>query len=211
MCQDASLLSLVADLRSSGTCGLDKLDPIGLESAANQGFSTWTYQTLVPTLYDRYYIKNCKNGSVSNFIVTCPEGTPPSGPGVIPAAGGTDFTTIAQPYTRASTPCLDSAGFPPYNNIACTFNLPPSDLLNQIWGPVTSACSYVPGETATKWVFGSCSAGVDVNTSIGANTWGFTSHTGDPLYLVQTTPSTPRRAPGHPSCSAGRGSGGSRR
>ncbi len=40
-------------------------------------------------------------------------------------------------------------------------------------------CSYKPGKADTAWTFG-CSAGVDVNSSIGANTWLFPTYTGSP-------------------------------
>ena len=193
---DQGLLTLIGQMRVNGTW---KPDTVGMESAANQGFAAWAYQNLMPTLYHRYSIQGCQNGSISNFSITCPDGTPPSGPGVVPAAGGANFTTIAQPYTRGSTPCLDKPALvPPDNDIDCTFNLPPSNLMSQIWGPLTPACSYVPGEAATKWVFGSCSAGVDVNTSIGDNTWNFPSHSGTPVYITQNNavdpPSTTARA-----------------
>lgn len=177
---DQGLLTLLGQLRYNNTW---KPDVIGMESAANQGFAAWAYQNLMPTLYDRYSIQNCKTFSTSDGSITvdyyCPEGTAPSGPGVIPSGGGANFTTIAQPYSSGVTPCHRTLGV--FENGAhCTFNLPPSTLMNQIWGPVTPDCSYVPGETSTKWVFGSCSVGVDVATSIGNNTWAFPSHSGAP-------------------------------
>lgn len=158
-------------------------DTDGMEGVANQGFAAWVYQNLVPTLYDRYTISNCKDTSTSDGNITvdyyCPEGTAPSGPGVIPSGGGPNFTTIAQPFSNGVTPCHRTLGFLE-NGVHCTFNLPPSTLMNQIWGPVTPECSNTPGDATTKWTFGNCSAGVDVNTSIGENTWGFPPHSGAP-------------------------------
>ena len=199
--QDASLLSLVADLRSSGTWGLDKLDPIGLESAANQGFSTWIYKTLVPTLYDRYHIKNCSTTSNSNWTTTC--SGPAAGTGVI--GGGSSFISLAQVYDENDDPAYNQAlnangvpcnlttselSFPgitpnsPPTEVTeyltgCTFTPPPADLLQRIWGPMSSTCRYTPGQSVTQWTWG-CSVGADVYSTLGENTWKFNSYIGDP-------------------------------
>ena len=180
--RDLGQLTLVGQLRLDGTWNPDT---VTMEGVANQGFAAWVYQNLMPTLYDRYSVQSCTNSSVGTLNITCPDGTPPSGPGVIPSSGGPNFTTLAAPYSRAVSPCLDSLGFPPDNNVDCTFDLPPSTLLNQIWGPVTPDCSNTPGDATTKWTFGTCSVGVDVNTSLGANSWGFPSYSGTPSQFVE--------------------------
>jgi hypothetical protein len=177
--QDAGLLKLVGELRARETWQIDK---IGMESAASQGFATWVYQRLVPTVYDRYEIHNCYNHSVDDDPidreVVC--SGPPAGTGVI--GGDRDFVTIAQPYGGEDvTPCTGfvNTGLGQQTK-TCTFNLPPSDFLNRIWGPVSEGCTYVPGQSKTKWTYG-CSVGVDVSTSLGANTWGFNYHWGYPF------------------------------
>jgi hypothetical protein len=177
--RDLGQMTLVGQLRLRQTWNPDTDI---MEGVANQGFAAWVYQNLMPTLYDRYTISNCTDTSTSDDIAVdyfCPEGTAPSGTGVIPSGGGPNFTTIAQPFSDGVTPCHRTFGFDE-NGVHCTFNLPPSTLMNQIWGPVTPDCSNTPGDATTKWTFGNCSAGVDVNTSIGANTWGFFSNSGAP-------------------------------
>jgi hypothetical protein len=169
--QDGGLLELVGRLRSSGTWDLDT---IGMESAANQGFATWVYQALMPTLYDRYQITNC--GYVQ-YTFDC---SAPSGLGVVGGGQSQNFTMIGpqhqvDQYSAEQVPCVaDQSGF-----IQCTWNLPPGDLMNRIWGPLSSDCSYQPGQSQTAWTFG-CSAGVDVGTSIGDNSWSFPNYSGDP-------------------------------
>jgi hypothetical protein len=176
--QDQGLLELVGELRGRGTWALDT---IGMGSAANQGFATWVYQTLMPAVYDRYVITNCYISSPS-YSYGSGECRGPTGLAVI---GDThNFTAIAQRHHWdpdfanwwETVPCYgeDAAFFD-----GCDWTLPPDDLMNRIWGAVSPECSYVPGKSATVWTFG-CSAGVDVNSSIGANTWLFPSYWGSP-------------------------------
>ena len=169
--EDAGLLGLVSQLRSGGTWALDAN---GIESAATQGFAIWAYETLMPTLYDRYQVTNCYDyfdGSQS----LC-EGVP-AGPGVV--GGGVNFTTIGPRYVRppAGPPC--TGGDPTDDPFDCKYVTPPSDLMDAIWGPITPDCTYQPGNPQTEWWTYGCSAGVDANTSIGSNSWGFTSLSGN--------------------------------
>ncbi|MFZ0091605.1 MAG: VCBS repeat-containing protein [Solirubrobacteraceae bacterium] len=165
--QDGGLLSLVGQLRASGTWALDT---IGMTSAANQAFAIWVYQTLMPTVYDRYAITDCFTG-FRNSGNTC-TGVP-AGPGVI--GGGQNFTTIGQRLDlQAGVPCVQGSVYS-----ECSYTTPPADLMTQIWGPVSDTCTYQPGNAGTAWTFGSCSAGVDPRSSIGANTWDFNSYSGD--------------------------------
>jgi hypothetical protein len=175
--EDAGLLGLVGQLRSSGTWAVNS---DGMTSAAQQGFATWVYKALMPTLYDRYQIQNCNNRALDEVHnLTC-TGVP-AGAGVI--GGGENFTTIAGQYNGEDkgVPCGPwQIGFGT-ETIPCTFPVPPQDLMNRIWGPPN--CIYKPDNesdsAATEWTFG-CSAGVDVNTSIGANTWNFPVRWGAP-------------------------------
>ena len=167
--EDAGLLGLVSQLRSGGTWALDAN---GIESAATQGFAIWAYEELMPTLYDRYQITDCQN---TDWGTLC-QGVP-AGPGVI--GGGVNFTTIGPRYVRppAGPPC--SGGDPTDDPLVCNYVTPPSDVMDAIWGPITPDCTYQPGNPQSEWWTYGCSAGVDVNTSIGSNTWGFTSLSGD--------------------------------
>jgi hypothetical protein len=56
--QNAGLLTLVGQLRQTGTWNMDD---VGMKSAANQGFATWVYSTLMPTVFDRYFILGCRD------------------------------------------------------------------------------------------------------------------------------------------------------
>ncbi len=185
--QDAGLLELVGELYSRGTWALDT---IGIGSAANQAFASWAYSALVPTVYDRYHITNCSNG----FDYGNGQCTAPTGLGVV--GGGQDFTMIGprhqlDQYGAEQVPCMAEQDYSGTDDV-CTWNTPPADLMNRIWGPVSPGCSYVPGQSDTVWTFG-CSAGVDPATSIGDNSWGFPSYAGDP---------DPYNAPGGFSSSA---------
>jgi hypothetical protein len=173
--QDQGLLELVGQLRRSGTWTIDK---IGLGSAANQGFAAWAYAALLPTVYQRYHVTNCQNGFDYGINGQC---SPPTGLGVV--GGGLDFTMIGPPhaidqYGAEQVPCVAEQDYSGTDDV-CTWTLPPADLMNRVWGPVSPECSYVPGQSDTAWTFG-CSAGVDVATSIGQNTWNFPSYEGDP-------------------------------
>jgi hypothetical protein len=176
--QDAGLLGLVGQLRSRGTWALDT---IGIASAANQGFATWVYRALMPTIYDRWQVTNCFANSKVRYCVGA------SGTGVI--GNSHNFTTIGLPPTTSpfgtpATPCIYQVTTGHYD---CHYesNSPPADLMNRIWGPVAPTCNYQPGNAQTAWTFG-CSAGVDVNTSIGQNGWGFTSYSRTPA--IDTAP-----------------------
>jgi hypothetical protein len=53
----------------------------------------------------------------------------------------------------------------------------PTSLTTGVWGTPSATCCYVPGKAATAWTFG-CAAGVDAQSTVGANSWGFTTHVG---------------------------------
>jgi hypothetical protein len=164
--QDAGLLGLVADLYSGRTWALDTN---GIESAATQGFATWVYEMLMPALYDRYQITKCYNVDGDDQCSGVPAGT-----GVI--GGGQNFTTIGPPAVTDKTPCVSGTYV---GDFSCSYVAPPSDLMSLIWGPLSDDCTYQPGGAQSSfWTYG-CSVGVDVKTSIGKNSWGFTSYSGD--------------------------------
>jgi hypothetical protein len=175
--QSSSLLNLVSALRTSGPWATKNLDTIGLQSAANQGFATWIYQTLVPTVYDRYDITQC--AVYGNALCSGPaSGTT----GVIGGATSSNDETPFDFIALGSPRDLD-AGVPCKNDEQdevpdCTYTTPPSSLSTSVWGTPSDQCSYVPGQSGTAWTFGTCDAGVDPGSSIGANTWNFTTYSG---------------------------------
>ena len=71
--------------------------------------------------------------------------------------------------------------------------------MTRIWGSLAQRpdCDYVPGTSTTAWTF-DCPAAVDVNSSIGANTWGFNSHEAGP-YPSDETSSAPQAAAAGPA------------
>ena len=189
--QDEGLMELVGELRTRGTWNMDT---IGIGSAANQGFAAWVYSTLMPTIYERYSITNCRD----QFAGDGTDCIAPTGLGVV--GDNQNFAVIGQRhqldvFRNEQVPCLtqiNDTGDGPDKFITCTWTKPPDDLLNRIWAPVDPSCSYVPGQSSTVWTF-SCSAGVDPVKSIGDNSWGFPSYAGNP---------DPYNAPGGFSSSA---------
>jgi hypothetical protein len=202
--RDQGLLDLVGQLRSQGTWTLD-VD--GMKSAARQSFALETYKTLLPTVYDRYVITNC---TTPNYLQVCTGPAP--GPGVI--GNSQNFTTIGLPIVFDETPC---AWLP--TEWECHFdrNSPPADLMTRIWGPVSSNCTYQPGnENSPLWHFG-CSLGVSAAASIGTSpAWAFTTHTDNPVThgrgAVRATPDLVRASTARgPSASATRAGSRARR
>jgi hypothetical protein len=198
--QDAGLVALVSQLRTTGGMPWadQNLDTIGIRSAANQGFVIWVYKTLMPTLYDRYVVNGCRdytnykmagsNWTISPFTKFSCIDPPTQVPGV-QAQDEQTFISIGQPNSPDNYPCFFPASFQgacAYDRVPGieTKNADPSYLLSrQIWGEPsyspTRDCAYQPGKPETAWDFG-CWAGVDVHTSVGNNTWGFTSFSGSP-------------------------------
>ena len=177
--QNYGLLTLVREL-TAPTGPWASLDAAGLKSSMEQGFATWAYRQLLPTLYARYKITGCHNNS--NYPIACtlsgggPEtiGAPPSFTtiGPAPAPGG---------LFRAATPCdidwrTDSG--------PCNFQALPGQISTKVWGPLADTCAYKPGDPRTAWTF-SCSLGVNVQRSVSldegpANGWEFSNYCGDP-------------------------------
>ena len=175
--QDSSLLGLVSTLRTTGPWATNNLDMIGLQSAANQAFAIWVYQALMPTIYDRYDITQC--AVYGNALCYGPSA------GTLGVIGGATSTNNEVPFNFiALGPQRDLGGGVPCKNDEqdevpdCTYTTPPATLMTSVWGTPSDQCSYVPGKSATAWTFGDCNAGVDPQSSIGDNTWNFTSYSG---------------------------------
>ena len=105
--EDASMLGLVGQLRNGGPWATNHLDTIGMQSAANQGFALWVYSTLMPTLYERYHVTNCRNG----FHWSQYECTPPTGAGVLGASDPTPSRPSVRPIRprRSGEACRASS------------------------------------------------------------------------------------------------------
>ena len=123
--QDAGLLALVAQLRSSGTWAMDTA---GISSAANQGFAIWVYQTLMPTVFERYQITGCDSTIQRDGASFACQG-PADAPGVL--GSPSDFTTIGPP---GGPNCRPQGGG--ISNWTCSYVSAPPDLMTQIWGPL---------------------------------------------------------------------------
>jgi hypothetical protein len=168
--QDLGLLTLVGQLRARGTWNLDA---IGLQSAADEAFSLWAYQALLPTMYQRYVVTGCTSVTdpFSPDYRTC--NPVPSGPGVI--GGGANATWLGPPIVDNPCPANDCQ----YQSYPGTI---PASLASVIWGTVAPTCDYQPGNANTVWTFG-CSLGLPPQDGIGANVggWNFTTTSGSPI------------------------------
>jgi hypothetical protein len=178
--QSYGLLSLLAQLRSRGTWTLDE---VGLKSAANEGFALWAYRELLPTLYARYSITSCVPLH-PNDPIDCHG--PGAGRGVI--GGGANFTALGPPPNGSGrelgTPC-DAYFNGQYTEYICTYTTLPADLATTVFGAVSPACAYQPGNPNTAWTFG-CNLGVSEQNSVSLsggppNGWDFSSYSGDPV------------------------------
>ena len=183
---DQGLLNLVGQLHSKGTW---KLDIPGMLSASRQGFALETYQTLLPTVYQRYAITNCTTVETYYEQLTC---EPPTGQSVIAGSNGLAATWLGPPpdiNTCAPTSVVPTTGFA---YIDCDYGdspgTVPDSLASTVWGTISDTCNYQPGNPNTVWAFG-CALGVGKATSIAADSpgWMFTTTTGHPDILQNTS------------------------
>ena len=149
-----------------------------MKSTGRQGFATWVYRALMPTVYDRWNITNCRDhwnddddnvGSLGKSLC----GQLGAQLGVI--GGGQSFITLSS-RIRANVFRATGLGS---GAIGAAYSDPANDLIGRIWAQPSDDCIYQPGMPETAWTF-SCSGGVDETTSVGANTWGFPSWSGNP-------------------------------
>ena len=205
---DQGLLDLVGELRQRGTW---KLDIPGVLSASRQAFVLNVYQTLLPTVYQRYAVTNCRTqgGGSPETKLTCEL---PTGESVISGSDGLSATWLALP-ADSSTVCTQVGPIDPYtgapSQIDCDYATDlapvPDSLADIIWGSISDTCSYQPGNDNTLWEFG-CSLGVPKATSIGADSpgWTFTTTTGNPDIFNSSLSSAARAVPGVVTAGAAR-------
>ena len=182
---DGGLLNLVGQLHQRGTWNLDIP---GMLSASRQGFVLNVYQTLLPTLYQRYAVTNCQptqGGGGGGTVLSC---ALPTGDYVVTGNNGLSGTWLAPPADPTAV-CGETGAIDPYTGqsagIDCDYAddlTPIPDAISDIvWGKISDTCDYQPGNTNTLWKFG-CSLGVPKATSIVADSseWTFTTTTGSP-------------------------------
>jgi hypothetical protein len=180
---DQGLLTLVGQLRQRGTW---QLDTAGMESAGREGFALWVYKTLLPTVYVRYNITNCRTDPKTHIACSAP----PAAPWRV--GSDTDFTVFAPPPTVGSittkgTPCDAEPEWDPqghkFTQVRCQFVGPDATLGNLVWGQLAPNCAYQPGNPNTEWVFG-CSLGVDPQAPLE---WDWPVYTGSPAVFPAMT------------------------
>lgn len=188
--QNWNEMQLITQLTAPGG-PWNKMDGTGLESSMEEGLTLWAYQTLLPTLYDRYVITGCRGekevpGNTDCFF---------SNWGPVTMTNGSATTLQAPPSGNWDSGANGGGGTPCYwhwffHYIRCDYTSPPTsngangqDLATQVWGAVSNACNY-NGSPLTKWTFG-CSLGVPAQYSIDqagdAYGWAFTTCTGNPV------------------------------
>ncbi len=188
--QNWNEMQLITQLTAPGG-PWNKMDGTGLESSMEEGLTLWAYQTLLPTLYDRYVITGCRGekevpGNTDCFF---------SNWGPVTLTNGSATTLQAPPSGNWNSGANGGAGTPCWwhwfdHYTRCDYTSPPTsngangqDLVTQVWGAVSNGCNY-NGSPLTKWTFG-CSLGVPAQYSIDqagdAYGWKFTTCTGDPV------------------------------
>ena len=196
---DLNLSELVAQLRHTGTWAMDD---IGVESASNEGFAKWVYQTLMPTLYTRYIVTDC-NSEGLNYCEA------PTGAGVV--GSGQNFTVIGgNPYERSGVHY--GQYWPCDGNNSCYYgeNAVDSSIANEIWGPVGSNCDYQPGNPNSAWTFG-CNLGVNPALSVAPTllspkeVWNFPTQIGNFAYPPGTVSGSANAVGSGRTSSLGRG------
>jgi hypothetical protein len=179
---DAGLAALVGQLRAGQTW---KLDTSAMTGAANQGFAAWVYETLMPTVYDRYDIGGCRSygigfaprGGISQgYTLDCVSA--PNQPGVDYQDSQT-FIGTGQQFSQDNYPC-----YRVYDKLACAYDRTPDIALStKVWGPLTDEsgkCTNTPGVSSKAWSFEQCNVAVDLRTSVTNNGWNYPSYSGTP-------------------------------
>lgn len=134
------------------------LDEAGFASASRQAFAVWVYQTLLPSLWNRYDVIECKDWSALG--VTCD------------ALGGDEYYTanvVANPDGSTSFSALlpIQDWVPTCNFGVCntnyTFVLPQTNIVTTLFAPVTPTCTYSP-TAGTSWTYASAGQGCSFGT-----------------------------------------------
>jgi hypothetical protein len=164
---DQALLDLVSDLHDRGTWNLDIP---GMLSASREAFVLNVYQTLLPTMYQRYIVTNCVDSTEWSCYV------PPGGPYVSGSSDGSSATWIGP---ASANPCAHQAGnFCAY---ATDPGVIPDSVASIVWGAISPTCDYQLGNPNTVWHYG-CSLGArKTNIEADERGWSFTNRSGNPV------------------------------
>ena len=176
---DAGLVALVGQLRDRGTWSLDTAAMIG---AANQGFASWAYAALMPTIYDRYDIAGCRSYGVGftpagginqGYSLDCVSAPDQVG---VHYQDSQTFIGTGEQFSQDNYPC-----FRVYSKLVCAYDRTPDiGLSTKVWGPLANTCTNTPGKPQTQWTFANCNAAVDLRTSVTDNGWNYPSYSGTP-------------------------------
>ncbi len=173
MRQSYGMLRLVSQLRA-GNGAWSNPDAVGMGSVNAQSFALWVYKQLLPTMYNRYVVSNCRT-KFNRFDDCFPAGQTL---GVVD--GGTaNFTALAPPGYR----CWQETFGVYCDYTKLSF---PNDLAGKLFGDLSSTCNYQPGNANTAWTY-ACNLGVNPESSVGlaegtANGWDFANNFGNPCY-----------------------------
>jgi len=188
------MLRLVTEL-TEPTGPWHAVNAAGLQGSMDQGFALWAYKQLLPTMLQRDLISGCNPGGGNEdpnfYYYSCTWSQFAGGIG-----DATDFTTLNSPATTNQDdyhawPC----GANWSGNFTCTYNRPPTGLVNgqpgtdiatKLWGPLSDTCNF-NGTPLTEWTF-DCNLGVNPALSTDAvggpaNGWNFTNCTASPMML----------------------------
>jgi hypothetical protein len=184
--QSYGLLSLVNQLRATGG-PWDKPDINGLTSANNQGFASWVYSQLLPSIYARYHVTGCDKGDPSGQRQHCFVSHPNASFFVKSLSDGQplDFDVIGPPPSNSwgGQPCRVSHPIIGPSEYGCEYSGMDDGVANKVWGQPAQKCVY-NGTAATIWTF-ACNVGVNPERSITLAEgptygWDFTNYCGQP-------------------------------
>ena len=155
----SGLAALVGQLRARGTW---QLDTPAMTGAANQGFASWAYAALMPTVYDRYDINGCRNYGVGfvpagginqGYSLDCVSAPNQAG---VHYQDSQTFIGTGEKFGQDNYPC-----YRVYVKLACAYDrTPDSGLSTKVWGPLADDCTNTPGKPETQWTFAKCNVAV---------------------------------------------------
>lgn len=170
------------------------IDRTSALSAGREGFATWTYQTLLPTIWSYYVVTGCKNSGTPGESTTAYRCSPPSQAPYVNGPTGTSFSAILDHQSH----CWESCS----SNIAgsfcteyCDWTTPDATDVGLLFDAPSAACTYDPSTTGA-WEYG-CNLGVDPNDLFqNRNGWTFGEYNCQPGKCKAGTPPSGAAASG---------------
>jgi hypothetical protein len=188
--QSYGLVTLIQQLTLPDGPWGGPLDTAGLKSVSLQGFASWVYSQLLPTLYARYHVTACDKGDPHGQGSHC--FVPHVNAGILGSAPGDgqplDFDMIGPPPSSGGpygdTPCRISHDIFGGTTYGCEYFSLPDNVANTVWGQPSDTCVYNGMNSKTEWTFG-CNVGVNRERSITldegpAYGWDFPNYCGQP-------------------------------